>query len=329
MLNTYEFLKNISSNGVLNANLHATTLTVQGIALLLAPILFVVNVMHNFWGTTTSFTGQIFNKKELIRLWVVYGFIVIYPAIFTPVMFVVDLVNTASSLDDKAYNDYVNAITSYSDNALNYSVSANSGKLTVDSLSQNNVVKGQTAGGDLLSFFVSPVNFMNMVVNGIVVFFAGILHLVIGTVCVYLFKILYVLGPMAFCFSLSPFSKNQVDIWLGTFLNVGFTLFTFNILQKLMVNQLIASFNSVGASGTTNPYTDATFGIVILILYLCCFWLTSKFVGVGDGGKVLSSAMQAMQTVAQVKMGFGADMSKNGGAVDDATKTGADSMKQQ
>ena len=329
MASTYEIIKALTSNNILDSNIHVTTLAVQGIAMALAPILFAINIMHNFWGTTTSFAGQLFNKKELIRLWVVWGFICFYPIIFSPVMIIIDVVNKASSMSASEEANYSKVINDYASNHIQYSFAYDS-TLAVNTLEKDVTKAEDSPAQSTLWDILGLHQAINFILNSIICGLAGIVHIVIGIVAVNLHKVLYVLGPMAFCFSLSPFSKNQVDAWLGTFLNTGFVLFTFNILERLLLNSITSSKALTGDGVTKgNPFADTIFGLVILILYLCVFWLTSKFVGSGDGGKVLSTAMQAAQTAAQFKMASNMGKGTEDSTAGDAAKSGADSMKKQ
>jgi hypothetical protein len=98
---------------------------------------------------------------------------------------------------------------------------------------------------------------------------------------------------MAFAFSIIPAFKGQVDQWFGTLLNACFVFFTLNVLEAIVYGQMM-NFedifnNPIDVWQTSNSVMS--FNVTSIILYLMAFWLTSKFVGKGDGGRVISKAV--------------------------------------
>lgn len=116
-------------------------------------------------------------------------------------------------------------------------------------------------------------------------------------------KILVILGPFAFAFSMLPVFKNQLSTWFGTLCSVCMVFTVINILNRIMIQ----SFTSIFDSSTFNMADEATkqiqylaMDISILGAYCSCFWLAGKIVGHADAGKIISKAVSLVSTAAML-----------------------------
>ena len=127
--------------------------------------------------------------------------------------------------------------------------------------------------------------------------------------------LLYCLGPLAILFSMIPVFKDKIYSWLGTWLVVKFSYLTLMILQTIAMNITVA-FMQNAIMGYTPDSIYLTFGLGLMNAVLCIlsFWFTSKFVGSGDAGKVLSTtaAVAKMFVTAGVSAALGASSSGSG-----------------
>jgi hypothetical protein len=141
---------------------------------------------------------------------------------------------------------------------------------------------------------LDPVNLACMGITSLCHLISGVINLIVAGISMILFKILLIIGPLAFAFSILPAFEKQISIWFGTLMNVGFVFTTLNVTQHLFFGMYdyiykdfnIASFNFIGI---------LVFDIVMIVVTCSCFWITSKFVGKGDGGRVVSK-MVAIST---------------------------------
>lgn len=121
----------------------------------------------------------------------------------------------------------------------------------------------------------------------------GIIRIIITSITINVFKILIVLGPFAFAFSILPIFRSQVSHWFGSLLGTGLVFTTMNILDSILLAQLNL-FKNYESDGTA----IFAMSLTILVLYLMVFWLTSKFVGKGDGGRPVGKMISTMVAVA-------------------------------
>lgn len=150
-------------------------------------------------------------------------------------------------------------------------------------------------------------------------FLFGIARIVISSITAIIFKVLIIVGPMAFAFSILPVFEKQISIWFGTVLNTGFVFTTLNILDHISLSMFQYIFKE-GSAGILFPNYVVIFDSVLLIIYLTAFWLTSKYVGKGDAGRVLSK-MVAVGTAAAAIMTGGAAAGAAGGNLNNAITT--------
>lgn len=140
-----------------------------------------------------------------------------------------------------------------------------------------------------------------------------LIALIIGGLAQVQFMLLKVIGPLAIAFSILPIFKDKYAEWLGTWLNSGFVLITFNIIDHFV----IAMYNIVyGLAIKTGPGSmGIAFAIICIspILYLSVFWLTSKYVGSKDGGMIAGKTISTAITATAMTLNASAMMAGGGG----------------
>lgn len=153
----------------------------------------------------------------------------------------------------------------------------------------------------------------------------GIVRIVICTIAAILFKFFIIIGPLAIAFSILPVFEKQISIWFGTVLNTGFVFTTLNILDHISLG-MFEYILEEGADGILFPNYVITFDIVLLVVYLSAFWLTSKYVGKGDAGRIMSK-MVGIATAAAALMTGGASAAATGGNLANAVNAGKNTIE--
>jgi TrbL/VirB6 plasmid conjugal transfer protein. len=164
-----------------------------------------------------------------------------------------------------------------------------------------------------IKYYANPVNWIKISLGMLTGLLSSIIRIIISCITINVLKVLFCLGPLAFAFSILPPYKNQITIWFSTVLNTGFVFTTMNVLDAVFYQTMFYSSNVIknsgGIQGASNYYAVFAMNVTFIILYLMSFWLTSKYVGKGDAGRVLSKAAG----VATAAVG-GAMMAGGGGA---------------
>jgi hypothetical protein len=76
------------------------------------------------------------------------------------------------------------------------------------------------------------------------------------------------------------------------------------------------------SSATFEPGSILVLDLVVIFSTCSCFWITSKFVGKGDGGRVLSKIISTAATAATMAVGAGA-VGAAGGNLSSLTDVGS------
>jgi hypothetical protein len=166
---------------------------------------------------------------------------------------------------------------------------------------------------------LDPSNLISLGLNAVAHMIVGIIHILIAGFAVIMFKILLIVGPLAFAFSILPCFEKQLSMWFGTVLNVGFVFTTLNIMEHIMCGVYTYIYKS---SATFEPGSILVLDLVVIFSTCSCFWITSKFVGKGDGGRVLSKIISTAATAATMAVGAGA-VGAAGGNLSSLTDVGS------
>lgn len=175
----------------------------------------------------------------------------------------------------------------------------------------------------------SQAGLTNVVVKALATLLSQLAKAVVTALSTGLAKVLFVIGPLAFAFSIIPAFRKQVEIWAGTFLTVLFVFTTLNVMDHLQ----FASWKFLFGSETIRDANIIMYGhsstiafdITVFIMYTMSFWLTGKYVGKGDAGRVMSKVVGLGALAAAAAMTGGVSAAAGGSSsAAGAAKAGAD-----
>lgn len=329
------FAWNLDINDQLTTHLSSQ---VCKIALFVAVICFVCNLAYNY--ITSGFSKLVDdsdnfpNYTDIARAFVLILCISSYIPIATTLVGTMEAVNKMSSSKriENIVAFYNMQKANQTPNQENATLTMKDGKPEVQ-FKQTDVEQESEDGEDgrgfgsmvtgllNLSSILSPANFVPLFIHMVTNIICFIIKIVVTGIAVLMTKILVILGPLAFAFSILPTFKRQLEQWFSTLTTTCLTLTTLNILDSLidamtgnifahMTWEDVISISSI--TGGRNLELIA-YNLVVIVLYCSAFWLTSKVVGKGDAGRVLSKAVGAVTTMASIAIGAAAAGAVAGG----------------
>lgn len=163
---------------------------------------------------------------------------------------------------------------------------------------------------DIYRFLMNfPAAFIHMCATLLV----GIIQWVVCGIAVIICKMLVILGPLAFAFSILPVFRKQVEIWFSTLVTTCMVFTTVNILNALMagvsahltenVDKGTIDAFGAGMEGGVCSGEVLAFDCIMIICYTTVFWLTSKYVGKGDAGRIISKMVSTATALVGIAMG--------------------------
>lgn len=156
-----------------------------------------------------------------------------------------------------------------------------------------------------ISMLLNPSNYMALAFHACVSLIVGVIQLVILGIGVLIVKILVILGPFVFAFSILPVFQKQLSIWFGTLCSACMVFTVINILNQIMLHSLkaifdVSTYNMLDES--TKQFQYLAMDLAIIGAYCSCFWLSGKIVGHADAGKIISKAVSIVTTAATVAL---------------------------
>ena len=315
----------------INDNL-TTRLTSQvvTIAIVLAVICFICTLAYNYFKNgVATFLGDE-NKfpdyMDIARCLCLVFCITLYIPIAKALVGTMDVVNQASSMD----SSYSGQFQSLADEFLNmqevdqqdrmnqaleeemrggeYSQYAAAEMDKQESETEN----GSEAGSGGFWAAMNPANWVSIAISAISKIMYSIVKLVILGITSIVIKVLVIVGPLAFAFSILPVFGKQLEQWFGTLLNAGMVFTTINILDLIQVNILEHVVNDKQSLLESANTMVATLIINTILIFVYCsvFWLTGKFVGKGDAGRIISKIVGTATAVIGGAIGGGAVAAK-------------------
>ncbi|MDR2916265.1 MAG: hypothetical protein LBV74_15810 [Tannerella sp.] len=178
---------------------------------------------------------------------------------------------------------------------------------------------------------LSPATWVRVTFSVTVSLLLFLIRTVITFFTVNLIKVLVCIGPMSFAFSIIPAFRDKIVDWFSTLLNAAFVFFTMNVLEAI-VYAMMWNFNDITQNPLEvfkNTHNVMAMEITIIILYFMAFWITSKYVGKSDAGRVITKAvtLATMATMAILTAGTGAAGAAGTGAIANTTRTAGDAFK--
>lgn len=294
------------------------------IALGVGVICFICNISYNYFvhGVSQLLSpdeNKFPDLMEIARCLALFFCLSLYMPIAKTVVGTFEVINQETSLTNsqagefskyvqKSSSEQGEMLSNYQGHSISSNIKAGDDpdgalKKEEENLEQGNEPDGDTSILKSISMMLNPSNYMALGVHAVFSLLVGIIQAVIMAVGVVIVKILVILGPFAFAFSMLPVFKNQLSTWFGTLCSVCMVFTVINILNRIMIQ----SFTSIFDSSTFNMADEATkqiqylaMDISILGAYCSCFWLAGKIVGHADAGKIISKAVSLVSTAAML-----------------------------
>lgn len=351
-----EFIVSLMSSEFMSNSVEIIIYRVIKVALVMGSIFYFINLGYNY---ISSSIGQLSGKKdegffklnELIRTVVLLICISFYAQIARVITEGVDFMNSFTAPASKQSEWLDKQAKEYKKmdnlNIKTLKIKALEDKLKDPEATENqkDFAKKQLAeleaetqedeqSGGFFGIFEKIYAFVRylpmLFIHGVTGLILGIIRIIILLMAVVVFKVLLILGPLAFAFSILPPFRDKIDEWFGTLIGVGLVFTTINILDHL-VYEIFFQMVEQGYMAGAYDLAMLGFDITIIVCYILCFWLTSKWVGKGDAGRVLSKA------VGLTTMAVGAGLAKAGisaggvgggsGIVGNVASAGKDAIK--
>lgn len=315
------------------------------IALGVAVICFICNMAYNylyhgFSQMLTPDENKFPDLMEIARCFALIFCLSLYVPVAKTVVGTLEVINEATSLTpdraqqfaqymERSSSEQGDMVVNYQETSLNAGVKDGddeSGAMQkeIDNINQDNKVSGEASGINLLTQILNPGNYAALALHAISALLIGIIQVVILGIGVVIVKILVILGPFAFAFSILPVFQKQLSIWFGTLVSVGMVFTVINILNQIMW----FTFKSIFDSGdfdlidhSTRQFQYLGLDLAMIGSYCSCFWLSSKIVGHGDAGKIISKTVAILTTAATMVVG-GAALAKGATSVGAAASVG-------
>lgn len=326
------------------------------IALGVAVICFICNMAYNYLGHGAS---QLLNSNEdkfpdmmeIARCLVLFFCLTLYKPIAQTIVGTLEVVNEATSLTSdrsQEFADYLNRSASDQAELLSEwekkSLEANvaggedeSGVMAKElaNIAEGNEMTGLQSSVNKIVRILDPMNFVCLVIHSLSSLLVGVIQIIILGIGVVVVKILVILGPFVFAVSMLPVFSRQLSVWFGTLCSVGMVFTVINILNQIMWHTMKAIYTAEAADTidlATKQIQYLGMGLAIIGSYCSCFWLSSKIVGHGDAGKIISKTMSIVTAAATVAiagkaLAAGAAKATNVGAAASAGKSIIDDNK--
>ena len=268
-----------------------TELTAQMtvIALGVAVICFICNIAYNYLyhGVSqllTSDENKFPDLMEIARCFALIFCLSLYTPIAKTVVGTLEVINEALEAEVAAGEDPEGAMNK-----------------ELQNIDQGNKIDESASTLKQISQILNPANFAAMLLHALAALLVGIVQIIILGLGVVIVKILVILGPFVFAFSILPVFQKQLSNWFGTLCSVGMVFTVINILNQIMW----FTFKSIYDSDAFNAVDEATkqlqylgMDLALIGSYCCCFWLASKIVGHGDAGRIISKTVSIVTAAA-------------------------------
>ena len=292
------------------------------IALGVAVICFICNMAYNylFHGVSQLLTpdeNKFPDLMEIARCFALVFCLSLYTPIAKTIVGTMEVINEATSLTgnraqefaqymERSASEQQKMIVDYEETALKSDINAGNDQegakqKELDNMAQDNWINGSSSTLKKILTLLNPGNLVAMVVHAISALLVAAVQIIILGIGVVIVKILVILGPFVFAFSILPVFQKQLSNWFGTLCSVGMVFTVVNILNQIMW----FTFKNIYNSGAFDVVDEATkqlqylgMDLAIIGSYCCCFWLASKIVGHGDAGRIISKTVSIVTTAA-------------------------------
>ena len=284
-----------------------TELTAQMtvIALGVAVICFICNIAYNYLyhGVSqllTSDENKFPDLMEIARCFALIFCLSLYTPIAKTVVGTLEVINEATSLSSVRAQEFAAFLDRSAEDAAGEDPEGAMNK-ELQNIDQGNKIDESASTLKQISQILNPANFAAMLLHALAALLVGIVQIIILGLGVVIVKILVILGPFVFAFSILPVFQKQLSNWFGTLCSVGMVFTVINILNQIMW----FTFKSIYDSDAFNAVDEATkqlqylgMDLALIGSYCCCFWLASKIVGHGDAGRIISKTVSIVTAAA-------------------------------
>lgn len=317
------FLWGLEINDTLTMELTAKMTVV---ALGVAVICFICNMAYNylFHGVSqllTSDENKFPDLMEIARCFALLFCLTLYTPIAKTVVGTLEVINEATSLTSnraQEFATYLNRsgveqhemIANHEQTSLEANVAAgedSEGGMSkeLQNMQEGNKVEEEGSTIKKIAQILNPANFAAMLVHALAALLIGIVQIIILGIGVIIVKVLVILGPFVFAFSILPVFQKQLANWFGTICSAGMVFTVINILNQIMWH----TFKSIYDTNAFNAVDEATkqlqylgMDLAMIGAYCCCFWLASKIVGHGDAGRIISKTVSIVTAAATMAL---------------------------
>lgn len=312
------FLWGLKINDSLTTELTAQMAT---IALGVALICFICNLAYNylFHGVSQLLTpdeNKFPDMMEIARCVALIFCLSLYTPIAKTIVGTLEVINKETSLSDARQSEFAEYLTKssqeqhemlgdYQKTSLEKNIKDGEDTDGAMAKEQSNQEQGNIpdqSASTLKQIFqlMNPANAGAMIVHSLAALLVGIIQLIILGLGVVIVKILVILGPFVFAFSILPVFQKQLSNWFGTLCSAGMVFTVVNILNQIMWFTFKSIFGTGGSAveEAIKPIEYLGMDLAIIGAYCCCFWLAGKIVGHGDAGRIISKTVSIVTAAA-------------------------------
>lgn len=292
------------------------------IALGVAVICFICNLAYNYLthGVRQLLTpdeNKFPDLMEIARCIALFFCLSLYTPIAQTIVGTMEVINEATSLNStraqefadllgKSANDQSNMTAEFQNNSLEASIDAgedSEGAMSkeITNQQQDNNTSSEASSLQQIVQILNPNNLAALLLHAFTTLLVGIIQIIVLGIGVVIIKILVILGPFVFAFSILPIFQKQLSNWFGTLCAVGMVFTVINILNQIMW----FTFKSIYQPGEFDVVDQATrqlqylgMNLAMIGSYCSCFWISGKIVGHGDAGRIISKTVSIVTAAA-------------------------------
>lgn len=278
-------------------------------------ICFICNMAYNYlYHGVSQLLSPDENKfpdyMEIARCFALFFCLSLYSPIAKTIVGTLEVINEATSLTSnraQEFADYIDrSATEQNEMLADYEKSSLKANIDdgndpdgamekeINNMEQDNKVSNEASGIEKMVQLLNPSNFICLALHSLATVLVGIIQIIILGIGVVMLKVLIILGPFTFAFSILPPFQKCLSRWFGALFSLGMVFTVINILNQIMWYSLKGIF----ATGTFDSVDIATkqlqylgMDIAMIGSYCCCFYLASLIVGHADAGKIVSKTV--------------------------------------
>ena len=292
-------------------------------------ICFLINLAYNYIRTGA---GNLFGQDEpfpdmmdISRCIVIFFALSVYSGVAKTITGTLEAINDSTAQTQASFTTWQNAFTHYKeeeakqidgqaalqheiDNSTTFASAASHEQAKVQESNTNEPTDDNDWKSEIKGIFglLNPINMGTAATHGLLWALGGIIGMIVQGYAVICMKLLVILGPLTFGFSMLPVFRKQISVWFGTLCSLGISLTVINVLNILMAQVMDEIFQQNLFQSLFNASKTLALDIVMVVAYCSVFWLSSKIVGHRDAGQILSKTASLVTSTAAIIAGGGA-----------------------